>query len=32
MADELATLEHAFRPGVRAGERYNPGYFASLGA
>jgi aryl-alcohol dehydrogenase-like predicted oxidoreductase len=31
-ADELATLEHAFRPGVRAGERYNPGYFASLGA
>ena len=31
-ADELATLDHAFRPGVRAGERYNPGYFASLGA
>jgi aryl-alcohol dehydrogenase-like predicted oxidoreductase len=29
---ELETLATTFRPGVRAGERYTPGYFTTLGA
>jgi len=30
--DEIETLSLAFRPGARAGERYDPGYFVTLGA
>ena len=29
---ELDTLAATFRPGARAGERYTPGYFTTLGA
>jgi aryl-alcohol dehydrogenase-like predicted oxidoreductase len=29
---ELDELAHTFRPGARAGERYTPGYFTTLGA
>jgi aryl-alcohol dehydrogenase-like predicted oxidoreductase len=29
---EIETLSSAFRPGARAGERYDPGYFVTLGA
>ena len=29
---ELARLADTFRPGARAGERYTPGYFTTLGA
>jgi aryl-alcohol dehydrogenase-like predicted oxidoreductase len=29
---ELETLAATFRPGARAGERYTPGYFTTLGA
>ena len=29
---EIDTLSAAFRPGARAGERYDPGYFVTLGA
>ncbi len=29
---EIGTLASAFRPGARAGERYEPGYFVTLGA
>jgi aryl-alcohol dehydrogenase-like predicted oxidoreductase len=29
---EIETLSAAFRPGVRAGDRYDPGYFVTLGA
>ena len=29
---EIETLSSAFRPGARAGERYEPGYFVTLGA
>ena len=31
-AAELERLASAFRPGARAGERYTPGYFTTLGA
>ena len=31
-AAEIETLSAAFRPGARAGERYEPGYFVTLGA
>jgi aryl-alcohol dehydrogenase-like predicted oxidoreductase len=31
-AAEIETLNDAFRPGARAGERYEPGYFVTLGA
>jgi aryl-alcohol dehydrogenase-like predicted oxidoreductase len=30
--EEIEVLSLAFRPGVRAGERYDPGYFVTLGA
>ena len=30
--EELRLLAETFRPGARAGERYNPGYFVTLGA
>jgi len=30
--EEIDTLSHAFRPGERAGDRYEPGYFVTLGA
>src|SRR5689334_10444237 len=30
--DELAVLAETFKPGARAGERYTPGYFTTLGA
>jgi aryl-alcohol dehydrogenase-like predicted oxidoreductase len=30
--DELGVLAAAFKPGARAGERYAPGYFVTLGA
>jgi len=30
--DELTDLAETFRPGARAGERYTPGYFTTLGA
>ena len=29
---EIETLSAAFRPGARAGDRYDPGYFVTLGA
>src|SRR3989454_9765250 len=29
---EIETLSFAFRPGARAGDRYEPGYFVTLGA
>jgi len=29
---EIETLSSTFRPGARAGERYDPGYFVTLGA
>jgi aryl-alcohol dehydrogenase-like predicted oxidoreductase len=29
---EIDTLSTAFRPGARAGDRYDPGYFVTLGA
>jgi len=29
---EIDTLSSAFKPGARAGERYDPGYFVTLGA
>ena len=29
---EIDTLSAAFRPGARAGDRYDPGYFVTLGA
>ena len=29
---EIQALSSAFRPGARAGERYDPGYFVTLGA
>jgi aryl-alcohol dehydrogenase-like predicted oxidoreductase len=29
---EIETLSSAFRPGARAGDRYDPGYFVTLGA
>jgi aryl-alcohol dehydrogenase-like predicted oxidoreductase len=29
---EIEALSSAFRPGARAGERYDPGYFVTLGA
>ncbi len=29
---EIETLSATFRPGARAGERYDPGYFVTLGA
>jgi len=29
---EIETLSSAFKPGARAGERYDPGYFVTLGA
>ncbi|MDH4188608.1 MAG: aldo/keto reductase [Betaproteobacteria bacterium] len=29
---EIALLEDSFRPGARAGDRYAPGYFTTLGA
>src|SRR5713226_1368495 len=29
---EIETLSSAFRPGARAGDRYEPGYFVTLGA
>lgn len=29
---ELEQLAHTFRPGARAGDRYTPGYFVTLGA
>jgi aryl-alcohol dehydrogenase-like predicted oxidoreductase len=29
---ELETLADTFKPGARAGERYTPGYFTTLGA
>jgi hypothetical protein len=28
---ELELLAQTFRPGARAGDRYNPGYFEMLG-
>jgi len=28
----MDTLAQTFRPGARAGERYTPGYFTTLGA
>jgi hypothetical protein len=31
-AKEIETLSSTFRPGARAGERYDPGYFVTLGA
>jgi aryl-alcohol dehydrogenase-like predicted oxidoreductase len=31
-AEEIEVLALAFRPGARAGERYDPGYFVTLGA
>jgi len=31
-AEEIELLSVAFRPGARAGERYDPGYFITLGA
>jgi aryl-alcohol dehydrogenase-like predicted oxidoreductase len=31
-AAEIELLSHTFRPGERAGERYAPGYFTTLGA
>ncbi len=31
-ASELKVLADTFRPGARAGERYTPGYFTTLGA
>ncbi len=31
-ATEIETLSSAFRPGARAGDRYEPGYFVTLGA
>ena len=31
-ANEIETLSAAFKPGARAGERYEPGYFVTLGA
>ena len=31
-ANELDTLSSTFGPGARAGERYDPGYFVTLGA
>jgi aryl-alcohol dehydrogenase-like predicted oxidoreductase len=30
--DEIDLLSETFKPGARAGERYNPGYFVTLGA
>jgi aryl-alcohol dehydrogenase-like predicted oxidoreductase len=30
--EELAVLAETFKPGARAGERYTPGYFTTLGA
>ena len=29
---EIATLSSTFKPGARAGDRYDPGYFVTLGA
>jgi hypothetical protein len=29
---ELRVLADTFKPGARAGERYTPGYFTTLGA
>ena len=29
---EIETLSATFKPGARAGERYDPGYFVTLGA
>ena len=29
---EIETLSSTFKPGARAGERYDPGYFVTLGA
>ncbi|OGA09985.1 MAG: hypothetical protein A3H33_14845 [Betaproteobacteria bacterium RIFCSPLOWO2_02_FULL_65_20] len=29
---ELELLSSVFKPGARAGERYTPGYFSTLGA
>jgi len=29
---EIETLSSTFRPGARAGDRYEPGYFVTLGA
>ena len=29
---ELELLSDGFKPGARAGERYAPGYFSTLGA
>jgi len=31
-ATEIGTLDQTFRPGARAGDRYTPGYFVTLGA
>jgi aryl-alcohol dehydrogenase-like predicted oxidoreductase len=31
-AKDIETLSAAFRPGTRAGDRYEPGYFITLGA
>jgi aryl-alcohol dehydrogenase-like predicted oxidoreductase len=31
-AKDIETLSSTFRPGARAGERYDPGYFVTLGA
>ena len=31
-AEEIGQLDQTFRPGARAGDRYDPGYFVTLGA